>query len=98
MYTCYVDITAASDNIIRDYVLPAFKNSLSLPEFTDCIDLIEELYQPTKLYMTVETFQTSTEMQQCVNTSPSLFNLLIDYALRIYVHLLIALYIRFKYK
>ena len=89
LYTCYVDLSSAYDHINRNFLFSTIRNRIPQSEHTDCIDLIEQLYKSTKSYMAngdpaSETFSTSSGVRQGGNESPNLFNLYLDYALRVY--------------
>ena len=89
LYTCYVDLSAAYDHINRDLLFRSIYNRIPHDEPTDCIDIIKKLYKSTKSYMAGENpskdmFSTSTGVRQGGSESPVLFNLYVDYALRVY--------------
>lgn len=89
LYICYVNVAAAYDHIKRNFLFFSIRLHLSSSETAECPDLIEELYQFTKSYMSgddpsAETFQSPSRVWQGGNESTNLFHLFLDYALCIY--------------
>ena len=89
LYTCYVDLSSAYDHINRKLLFSSIRNRIPPDQPTDCIDILENLYGSTKSFMSGEdqnkdAFETSSGVRQGGNESPNLFNLYMDYALRVY--------------
>ena len=89
LYTCFVDLSAAYDHINRQFLFHSIRNRIPSGERVDCIEILNELYNSTKSFMSdddpiTDLFPTSSGVRQGGNESPNLFNLYIDYALRVF--------------
>lgn len=77
MYTYYVDLTATSEHMNREFKFLSIRNYLPSSEGSEGVHLIEDPYQCRKPYMfdeniNTETFQSSTSVGQGGNESPGL--------------------------
>ena len=91
LFTCFVDLTAAYDHINRSFLFQSIRNRIPNDAPTTCIDILENFYSLTKSYLVDEdpskdSFETTSGVRQGGNESPNLFNLYLDYAIRVYQH------------
>ena len=90
LYTCYVDLSAAYDHTNRNFLFKSIKNRFPRGGAnTKNVDILEKLYSATKSYLTDEDPETPKSdtyagVRQGGTESPVLFNLYLDYALRVW--------------
>ena len=89
-YILFVDLTAAYDWCVRKWLFHTVFNRVNPSDepTRNCIRIMEELYKKTLSCMKGETqyFETSSGVRQGGPESPNLFNLYLDYIMRIYNH------------
>ena len=89
-YLLFVDLTAAYDWCVRTWLFQSIFNRIDDNHINllTSIRIMEELYKKTlsKLRDDTEEFQTSSGVRQGGTESPVLFNLFMDYIMRIYNH------------
>lgn len=88
IYTLFVDLTAAFDHVNRKWMFSSIHQRLSTSVNRKLIELIEMLYKytTTALQQNLEDiFELSRGVRQGGPESPALFNLYIDYVIRIYL-------------
>ena len=88
VYVLFVDLTAAFDHIERDWLIKVIKQRL--PENVDntLIQLIEALYSYTTTALVEapeDVFELTLGVRQGGPESPMLFNLYIDYVIRVFL-------------
>ena len=88
VYVLFVDLTAAFDHIERDWLIKVIKQRL--PENVDntLIQLIEALYSYTTTALVEapeDVFELTLGVRQGGPESPMLFNLYIDYIIRVFL-------------
>ena len=88
VYVLFVDLTAAYDWCVRKWLFHSIFNRIDLRnvELLNCVKIMEELYKKTESVLKGETeyFKTSSGVRQGGSESPNLFNLFLDYIMRIY--------------
>ena len=89
-YALFIDLTAAYDWCVRKWLFHTVFNRIN-PSDTptmNCVLIIEELYKKTLSCMKNEDdfFETSSGVRQGGSESPCLFNLYLDYIMRLYEH------------
>ena len=87
LFLLFVDLTAAFDHIPRDWLFESIR--LRFDNHQSCLlfDILEKLYQNTTLTFedANETFKTSSGVRQGGPESPLLFNLYIDFVMRLFM-------------
>ena len=86
LYLLFVDLTAAYDHIPRSWLFQSLK--IRFPDqCPTVIKVLEKLYEQTSLTFPEadETFSTTFGVRQGGPESPLLFNLYVDYVMRIFV-------------
>ena len=91
LYTCYVDLSAAYDHINRKVLLKSVKSRSPKGANTTNRDFLDRLYSATKSCLTdkdpeTQMFDTYAGVRHGGNESLVLFNLYLDYALRVWKH------------
>ena len=88
VFVLFVDLTAAYDWCVRKWLFHTIFNSIAPlnVELINCVNIMEELYKKTESVMKGETtyFETTSGVRQGGPESPNLFNLFLDYIMRIY--------------
>ena len=90
-YLLFIDLTAAYDWCVRTWLFHSLYNRISeddVPTYT-CIRIMDELYKKTECALKGEElqfFETTSGVRQGGPESPCLFNLYLDYIMRIYNH------------
>ena len=88
VYLLFVDLTAAYDWCVRKWLFHSIFNRIdpSNIELMQCVKIMEELYRKTESVLKGETeyFETTSGVRQGGPESPNLFNLFLDYIMRIY--------------
>lgn len=88
-FLLFVDLTAAYDWCVRSWLFQSINNRIhenDTPTST-CFRIMEELYQKTEAALKSEKpkyFETTSGVRQGGPESPNLFNLYMDYVMRIY--------------
>ena len=89
-YLLFVDLTAAYDWCVRTWLFHSIFNRIdpNNTEIYTCIRIMEELYKKTMSNMKGETdyFETTSGVRQGGPESPNLYNLYMDYIMRVYEH------------
>jgi len=88
IYTLFVDLTAAFDHVNRKWMFSSIHQRLSPSVNHKLIELIEVLYRYTTTALKQnlkDIFELSRGVRQGGPESPTLFNLYIDYVMRIYL-------------
>ena len=84
----FIDLTAAYDWCVRKWIFHTIFNRINPEdkELINCVKIIEELYKKTESTMKGEKeyFETTSGVRQGGSESPNLFNLFLDYIMRIY--------------
>ena len=88
LFSLFVDLTAAYDHIPRSWLFQSIKMRFQNKEHPRMIDILEQLYKQTSLTFleTDETFETTSGVRQGGPESPFLFNLYIDYIMRVFIN------------
>ena len=90
VYVLFVDLTAAYDWCVRKWLFHSIYNRIDPKDvgIMTCVKIMEELYKKTESVMEGETdyFETTCGVRQGSSESPNLFNLFLDYIMRIYNH------------
>ena len=86
----FVDLKAAYDWIVRTWLFRSIFNRIDRENtgLNHLIKLIENIYCETRVYMEnkQESFETTSGLIQGGTESPALFNLFLDYIMRIYIN------------
>ena len=81
-------MTAAYDWCVRKWLFHSIFNRIGPKNVNvmNCVKIMEELYRKTESVMKGETeyFETTCGVRQGGSESPNLFNLFLDYIMRIY--------------
>ena len=87
LYLLFVDLTAAFDHIPRDWLFRSIKIRFPDDANLKLFDLLEKLYSHTSLtfHEAMTSFPVSSGVRQGGPESPLLFNLYIDYVMRVYM-------------
>lgn len=87
LYLLFVDLTAAFDHIPRGWMFDSIRLRFCNNQNTLLIDILEKLYQNTSLTFkeAKTTFTTSSGVRQGGPESPNLFNLYVDFVMRIFI-------------
>ena len=89
LYILFVDLTAAYDWCVRTWLFQSIYNRID-PTDTEtykCVCIMEELYKRTLSNMKGEEddyFETTSGVRQGGSESPNLYNLYMDYIMRVY--------------
>ena len=88
IFVLFVDLTAAYDWCVRKWLFHTIFNRVDPinADIINCIRIMEELYRKTQSVMKGEDsyFETTSGVRQGGPESPNLFNLYLDYIMRIY--------------
>ena len=85
LYLLFVDLTAAFDHVPRHWMFDSIRLRLCEDQSTLLIDILEKLYQNTSLTFEKTTFETSIGVRQGGPESPNLFNLYVDFVMRVFL-------------
>ena len=87
LYLLFVDLTAAFDHIPRDWLFQSIRIRFDNDADLKLFDILEKLYSQTSLtfHEAMTLFRVSSGVRQGGPESPLLFNLYIDYVMRVYV-------------
>ena len=87
-YLLFIDLTAAYDWCVRVWLFHSIYNRIDPDDEStrNCIKIMEELYRKTESVMKGEEqyFETTSGVRQGGSESPILFNLFLDYIMRVY--------------
>ncbi len=90
VYVLFIDLTAAYDWCVRKWLFHSIFNRIdeTNADIINCIKIMEELYRKTESTLKGENeyFETTSGVRQGGSESPNLFNLFLDYIMRIYNH------------
>ena len=89
IYAAFIDLTAAFDTIQRPWLFKMLRNRLNDPELRNAnINVLEALYKQTFAHLADDdealAFEVLAGVRQGGPESPSLFNLLMDWVMRIF--------------
>ena len=88
VFVLFIDLTSAYDWCVRKWLFHTIFNRIDPAnvELINCVKIIEELYKKTESMIKGETtyFETTSGVRQGGSESPNLFNLFLDYIMRIY--------------
>ena len=88
VYALFVDLTAAFDHINRDWLFTSIKQRFPNNQNNILFDLLQALYTNTKTALDGnlnDVFQTYVGVRQGGPESPFLYNLYMDYVLRVFL-------------
>ncbi|XP_066925851.1 uncharacterized protein [Clytia hemisphaerica] len=85
LFLLFVDLTAAFDHIPRKWLFDSIKLRFAANQSPHVISILEKLYAYTSLTYEGETFQTTSGVRQGGPESPFLFNLFIDFVVRVFI-------------
>ena len=90
-FLLFVDLTAAYDWCVRKWLFQSIYNRINPNDnvTANCIRIMEELYKKTECALKGEPdhyFETTSGVRQGGPESPNLFNLYLDYIMRLYSH------------
>ena len=87
LFLLFVDLTAAFDHISRKWLLDSIRLRFPAGENPKLFDILENFHRKTSLtYEEAKTtFPTSSGVRQGGPESPFLFNLFIDYVMRVFI-------------
>ena len=85
LYLVFVDLSAAFDHIPRKWMFDSIKLRFENNQSSLLIDILEKLYENTSLTMEETTFETTSGVRQGGPESPNLFNLYIDFVMRVFL-------------
>ena len=88
VYTLFVDLTAAFDHVNRKWMFKSIYQRLSPKTNSKLIELLEALYKYTSTALKQnpkDLFEIFCGVRQSGPESPTLFNLYIDYVMRVYL-------------
>ena len=103
VFVLFVDLTAAFDHVIRDWLFKSIYQRLSSDEPTTMFRILESLYRHTTTALAEtpdDQFVLTTGVRQGGPESLLLYNLYMDYVMRIYIDLCKAMgigFLTFKY-
>ena len=83
LYLLFVDLSAAFDHIPRKWLFDTIRLRFTDKKSPIMITILEKLYQHTSLTYEGESFQTSSGVRQGGPESPFLFNLYLDFVMRL---------------
>ena len=87
IYLLFVDLTAAFDHIPREWMFESVRLRFADHQDTRLIDILEKLYENTSLTFedAKSTFVTTSGVRQGGTESPNLFNLYVDFVMRVFI-------------
>ena len=88
VYALFVDLSAAFDHVRRKWMFKSIKNRHSKESDKKLVQLLETLYEYTTTALTEtpgDKFRLSTGVRQGGPESPLLYNLYMDFIMRIYL-------------
>ena len=90
VFVLFVDLTAAFDHVDRKWMFSSIHQRLSPNTNTKLFELMESIYKYTTTALKDnpdDIFETALGVRQGGPESPSLFNLYIDYVMRVFLKL-----------
>jgi len=88
IYALYIDLSAAFDKVVREWVFRSIRLRIPNNSSTKIIDLLQNFYTDTSAYLnddpSVEIFKTTIGVAQGGIEAPPLFCLFLDFVMRIY--------------
>ena len=88
VYALFIDLSAAFDHINRKWLFKTIRQRFSDEQETKLIDLLESLYDCTTTSLAEtpdDTFKTISGVRQGGPESPILYNLYMDYVMRVFM-------------
>ena len=88
VYALFVDLSAAFDHINRKWLFKTIRQRFSDDQETQLIDLLDSLYQHTTTSLAEtpdDIFETVSGVRQGGPESPILYNLYMDYVMRVFM-------------
>jgi len=86
IYLLYVDLSAAFDHVVRDWLWKSIRLRFASTADTTLIDILQSLYTETKCTLDEDLFfETKSGVRQGGPESPPLFNLFIDFVMRVFM-------------
>ncbi|XP_066919456.1 uncharacterized protein [Clytia hemisphaerica] len=85
LYLLFIDLTAAFDHIPRKWLFDSIKLRFTENNPPQLLNILEKLYENTSLTFEGETFQTTSGVLQGGPESSFLFNLFIDFVMRVFI-------------
>ena len=92
VYALFVDLTAAFDHVIRDWLFVSIYQRFPPNTNTRLVQLLEAIYKYTTTALAEtpeEIFEILTGVRQGGPESPPLYNLYMDYIMRVFLHMCI---------
>ena len=90
IYALYIDLSAAFDKVIREWVFKSIRIRIPNSGSTKLIDLLQNFYSNTTAYLNIdpnnEVFKTDIGVAQGGVEAPPLFCLYLDHVMRVYEH------------
>ena len=88
LFLLFIDLTAAFDHIPRSWLFKSIEMRFPEGMFPRLFTILDNLYKRTTLTFdkTKSTFQTTSGVRQGGPESPFLFNLFIDYVMRVFIN------------
>ena len=89
VYVLFVDLSAAFDHVIRDWLFKSIYQRLPPNEDKTLFKILEAVYSHTTTALSetpLDVFELSTGVRQGGPESPPLYNLFMDYVMRVYEH------------
>ena len=81
--TLFIDLTAAFDHIKRNWLFDSIKQRLNNQNEFKLFELLQDLYKKTTTSIENHNFEISLGVRQGGPESPLLFNLYLDYVMRV---------------
>lgn len=85
LYLVFIDLSAAFDHIPRKWLFDSIRLRFENNQNKLLIDILEKLYENTSLTFEETTFETTSGVRQGGPESPNLFNLYIDFVMRVFL-------------
>ena len=88
IFAIFVDLTAAFDHVNRKWLFKSIKQRFKANSDMKLVELLETLYQHTSTSLAEtpdDRFETSTGVRQGGPESPLLYNLYMDYVMRVFI-------------
>jgi hypothetical protein len=105
LYLLFVDLTAAYDWCVREWLFMSINNRINENDVSTatCFKIMEELYKKTAAALKSDKpkyFETTSGVRHGGPESPNLFNLYLDYIMRIYNEKAeeLGIVVKFKYR
>ena len=86
VYVAFIDLTAAFDTVVRNWLFRSIFSRLHEAQDTKCLDIIQQLYSKTSARISTDksrtSFPTTAGVRQGGPESPPLFCLFMDWVMR----------------